>query len=138
MATRGNAANEPTSIDAARAAKERFTVDELLAIEDTPTREIEVAEWGGKTLLLRGLTKKQQADIRNANRVGEDDFDADGISRSMFRAGVVEPEFTDAQVMALWEKQAGVIDGILLTIIRLSGMDREATKRWEELFRKGT
>lgn len=110
------------------------TLDDILKSDDTARMEVSVPEWGNKTLFLRGLTKAQQAGIREQAKIN-DEVDEALVSKGIFREGVDEPKFTPEQVNAIWEKQAGVIDGILMTILRLSGMDKEASARWERVFR---
>lgn len=111
----------------------RLTVEHILAQQTVTKRTIEVPEWGG-TVTIQGLSKKQQQDIRKEAMV-DGEVDSDLVTKATFREAVVDPQFTPEQVVSLWEHQAGVIDGILMAVLRLSGMDAEALKRWERLFR---
>lgn len=114
----------------------RKTAADILAIDDTPTLDIFVAEWDTE-VTVRGLTKRQQVDIRTrALRDGEPDPEM--TQRFMWLEGVVNPVFTEEQLGPLFEKNAGAVDQVLNAILRLSGMDQEALKRREAAFRPGT
>lgn len=113
-----------------------LSFDEIIAQETARTFPVVVEEWGG-TLMCRGITKQQQSDLRNAARIAGE-VDEALVAKGLFRMGVVEPEFTEEQVNALWEQQAGVIDGILLQILHASGMDTDSLNRWQRMFRSGS
>lgn len=111
------------------------SVDEILAIADTPEAVVHVKEWD-TDIKVRGLTKRQQIDIRQrAMRDGE--VDPEWVQRYMWLEGVVEPKFSDEQIGQLFEKNAGAVDTVLTRLLELSGMDPEAIKKREATFRKG-
>lgn len=112
-----------------------LTVEEILARTELPTEEVDVPEWGG-IVKVRGFTKQEQIDIRNAATVA-DEIDMGKVELLMLVKGVVEPSFTDAQVGQLAALAAGVVDRILLVITRLSGMDAEAMRQAQRRFRPG-
>lgn len=114
----------------------RLTADEILALQDTKTDEVTVPEWGGTQVKVIGLTKKQQLDIRERSTV-DGDVSAEKSQGYMFLEGVLEPRFTEDQLPALFEKNAGAIDRILTRVLELSGMKEGAIKAKEGEFRKG-
>jgi hypothetical protein len=110
-----------------------LTVEAILAVPDTTTEIVQMPEWGGAVKVI-GLTKRQQVDIRRAAMV-DGEVDAEKVQAGIFREGVLEPRFTEEQMGALFDKNAGLVDRVLMVIMRLSGMEEGAVKEKEKTFR---
>lgn len=113
----------------------RKTADEILAIDDTKTEEVYVEAWD-TSVKIKGLTKRQQLDIRTASVI-EGEVNEDRSQMLLWLEGVEEPKFTEDQMGPLFEKQAGAIDTVIKRILILSGMQEEALKVKEAAFRNG-
>lgn len=110
----------------------RLTAAEILALPDTPTEEVYVPEWD-TIVTVRGLTKRQQIDIRNASIVdGEPDLEKS--QQGLWLEGVVDPKFEQTQIAQLFEKNAGAVDTVLKKVLTLSGMQPEDLKKKEAEF----
>lgn len=114
-------------------SKKRLTADEILALRDTTPEEFYVEQWD-TTVTIIGLTKRQQLDIRKASIV-DGDINEELVQQAMVQQAVIEPRFTEEQMGALFEKNAGAIDGILKRVLTLSGMREEDVKDKKQTFR---
>jgi hypothetical protein len=115
------------------AQPERMTAEAILALNDTKTDDLFIEEWG-TTLKVQGLTKKQQLDVRERSLVNGE-VSAEKSQGFLFLEGVVEPRFSEDQLVPLFEKNAGVIDRILGRVLELSGMKAEDIRKKEGEFR---
>ena len=114
-----------------------LSVEAILSAPDTPEEVLFIKQWNG-SVKIKGLTKRQQVDIRNrAMREGPEP-DPEWVQRYMWLEAVIEPRFTEEQLGALFEKNAGAVDHVLSRVLFLSGMDQEAIKRREATFPPGT
>lgn len=113
----------------------RKTAADILAIEDTPPKEVYVEEWD-TFVTIRGLTKRQQIDIRQRSLV-DGEPDPEKSQQGMWIEGVVDPKFTEDQLPLLFEKNAGAIDTVLTELLVLSGMKPGANATKEAAFRQG-
>lgn len=110
-----------------------LTAEAILAAQDTPEDTVLVPEWGG-SVKVRGLTKRQQIDIRREAMVAGE-VDQEKVQMGIWLQGVVQPRFTPEQLGPLLEKNAGAVDRVLSAILGLSGMTEEAVKEKEKMFR---
>lgn len=108
------------------------SIEEIVAIEDTPTQDVWVPAWE-TYFKVKGLTKNQQLEIRKAATV-RGEIDEDAVQRGMLFAAVLEPKIEEHQMGQLWEKQAGAIDKVLKVVLQLSGMQPEDVKAKEARF----
>jgi hypothetical protein len=111
----------------------RKTAAEILATNDTKTDEVYIEDWD-TVVKVQGLTKRQQLDIREASVV-DGEMNAEKSQAGMWREGVLEPKFTEAETAQVFEKSAGPVDRVLSRILELSGMKPEDLKRKEGEFR---
>lgn len=109
------------------------SAEEILATEDTTTDDVFVPEWQS-WVKVRGITKRQQIDIRNSSMV-EGEPDAEKAQMGLWLAAVVQPQFNESQIAALFEKNAGAVDRVLSRVLELSGMKEEALKEKKSSFR---
>ena len=100
---------------------ERGTIEGILASVDVREKELDVPEWG-VSLLVRGLTKRQQLDVRKKSQLANGETDQNQVELHLFMAGVVEPQFQPQHFAALMEKSSGAIDRVNQEITNLSGM----------------
>ncbi len=91
--------------------------DELLGIEDRPTREIDVPEWGF-SVLIREPDAKTSILISNST---EGDI-AERVARTIM-AGVIEPALQPHHIERLKEKSSGVLMRLYSAIL---GKKKEA------------
>jgi hypothetical protein len=113
----------------------RKTVEEILAIKDTRTRDVFIPDWD-TAVTVTGLTKRQQLDIRKAAMV-DGEVDNDKVQAGVFQQGVVDPKFTEDQMALVFEKNAGPVDNIITAILELSGMKEGDLAKKEGEFRQG-
>jgi len=115
------------------AKKKVLTAEEFLAnvkMKDVP---FEVPELGG-IISLRGFTKDIQAQIRK-NAIHGEEFNQELLEDGMFKAGVIDPEFTDEQIAQIRQTiPAVVFDRIILKIAALSGLNKEDSAAAETQF----
>ena len=98
------------------------TVEGILAAPDLgPGELMPIPEWGC-AIRVRGLSKREQQDIRKEAMRGNE-LDPDASEMLTFMTGVVEPKFERKYYGQLIEKSSGVIDRVLKKIISLSGGD---------------
>lgn len=94
---------------------------------------VDVPELGGK-VKVRGFTKGQEQGIRHASMKGGK-LDTDLYEMLVLLGGVVEPQFTEADIAELKDAYAGTLNRILERILDLSGLTEGAQDRAAELFR---
>lgn len=111
-----------------------LTATELLAFTNLPTEKFELPNFGG-SILIRGLRKSEQMDLRKKASRADGSFDETALEIGMLAAGIEEPKFTEEQVSQLAQLSAGVYDSILLRIAELSGVGANSLKNAEKTFR---
>lgn len=107
---------------------------ELLSFTALPTETLEIPEYGG-SIVIRGLRKSEQMDLRKKAQRSDGTFDETALEIGMLASGIDEPKFTEEQIAQLAHISAGVYDSILLRIAELSGTGANAVKRAEKSFR---
>ena len=111
----------------------RGTVDSILASVDVREEELDVPEWG-VSLLIRGLTKRQQLEVRKNSQLPNGESDPSQVELNLFMAGVVEPEFKPEHFGRLLDKSTGVIDRVNQAITDLSGLGASVVADVKESF----
>ena len=114
--------------------KKVLSAAELLTFTALPTETMEIPEYGG-SIVIRGLRKSEQMDLRKKAQRGDGTFDETALEIGMLAAGIEEPKFTKEQITQLAHISAGVYDAILLRIAELSGTGATSVKRAEKSFR---
>ena len=105
----------------------RGNTDDILASVDVREKELDVPEWQC-SLLLRGLTKRQQLEVRKNSQLANGETDQNQVELNLFMAGVVEPQFRPEHFGRLIDKSAGAIDRVNKEITALSGMTDDAVE----------
>jgi len=122
-----------------------LSVEEILAAPDIEERIVECPEWGG-SVRVRSFTKLQinrmseQASVEKRNRqTGQmvKEVDSDRLNDLMFREGVVDPTFSDEQMIQLRAKNAAPILRITKAILELSGLGSDSAAQAESAFPAG-
>ena len=108
------------------------TIDQILTAPDIGTELMEVPEWGC-AIRLRGISKRQQSDIREESTRGGQVV-GELVVLLTFIEGVVEPQFTRAHIAQLQERAASVIDRVVARIFELSGLTEDDNRRMMERF----
>lgn len=106
---------------------QRGVIDDILASVDVRTKEVDVPEWNC-SLLVKGLTKRQQLDVRKKSQLQNGETDQSQVELHLFMAGVVEPQFGPEHFHRLLDKSAGAIDRVNKEITELSGMSDTAVE----------
>lgn len=106
---------------------QRGQVDNILATVDVREKELDVPEWGC-SLLVRGLTKRQQLEVRTKSQLANGETDQSQVELHLFMAGVVEPQFKPEHFHRLLDKAAGAIDRVNKEITDLSGMSESVVE----------
>jgi len=108
-----------------------LTKNDILKINDLPTRKISVPEWGGH-VNVRGLNGTERDDYEQ--RV-LDRNKGDKVALKAWRARIVastivddkgENIFTDSDIAALAKKSAAALDRIVDVVLELSGFAAKA------------
>lgn len=99
----------------------RGQVNEILASVDVREKELDVPEWG-VSLLLRGLTKRQQLAVRKNSQLPNGETDQSQVELNLFMTGVVDPEFHPEHFAQLLDKSTSAIDRVNKEITDLSGV----------------
>lgn len=117
-----------------------LTAAEILAADDLPTEDVEVPEWGG-TVRVRALTGAER-DALEASVVEQKgrktktnlkDFRAKLVARSVVNeAGQLA--FSESDIRALSQKNAGALDRVASVASKLSGMSEEDVEELTEGF----
>lgn len=118
-----------------------LTAAELWAIEDTPERTIEIPEWNGRSVRVRGLTLQQIAAIadkatRRNPRTNVDEQDRELMAAYTIIEGMVEPKLTPADIGRLRTRSAIAITRIVQAISSL-GMTEESIMDADKSARNG-
>ena len=100
---------------------EYFTVDEILGYDDMDLQDVVIKAWGGKKIQLRPLT---MAEAKQFTRLIEaKSKDETPFLKAAFQATCVRPEFSAAQVEAIWaNKSAAAVAEIIKVIRDLNGI----------------
>lgn len=105
-----------------------LTADEIWAIADTPERTIEIPEWNGRSVRIRGLTLDeiatvaQKATIRNP-RTNADEQDRALLAAYTVIAGMVEPKLSLQDLGRLRQRSAAAITRIVQAITSLGATE---------------
>jgi len=111
-----------------------LTIDQIVKASKVETEEFEVPEWGG-TVLLRGISKRDQQLIwKDASKGSDDpsDMDTQLLNRLLLQHGMVDPAVDDDAYEKMSEGYAGTLDKIVLKIMkvsRFSDADLKAVQR---------
>ena len=114
--------------------KKVLSAQELLAFTAIPTEKFDIPSFGG-SIVIRGLRKSEQMDLRKQSQRADGSFDETALEIGMLAAGIDEPKFTPEQISQLAQLSAGVYDSILLRIAELSGTGANSLKQAEKTFR---
>lgn len=114
-----------------------ITLEELVAIDDLPEETLEIPEWGGLAVRIRGLTKGQEAEVRrDAKSDGE--FDSEAWELAMVLRCVIDPPLSPEHAALLRGKSAGAIDRVLKRVLALSGLGKEVAEAAKKEFPAGS
>ncbi len=113
----------------------RGTINEILSSVDVREKELDVPEWG-VSLLLRGLTKRQQLEVRKNSQLPNGETDQGQVELNLFMAGVIDPAFGPEHFAQLLEKSVGAIDRVNSEITKLSGTTEDAVEVAKESFQE--
>lgn len=111
------------------------TVEMILNTPDLKEEIVEVPEWGCSVLVQSFTKATQQELVSQATIAGE--LNNDRLEILIFIAGVKEPKFSLDQFELIRQKNAAPINRINETIMRLSGMTKEASDKAKESFHNG-
>jgi hypothetical protein len=114
--------------------KKVLSATELLAFTNLPTEKFDIPAFGG-SIVIRGLRKSEQMDLRKKAARADGTFDETALEIGMLAAGIEEPKFTEEQISQLAHLSAGVYDSILLRIAEMSGVGANSLKAAEKTFR---
>jgi len=100
-----------------------LTRDAILELEDRPSHEVEVPEWGG-SVFVRPLSGKERHDLLKSS--GE-------VSAAVIVAFCAVGEdgerlFSEADVEALEEKHSAALERIVAATLRFNALDGEAVE----------
>ena len=84
---------------------------------------MEIPEWK-VSVLIKGMTKSMQVEL---GKLLDDGLDAFEYQKKLLLTCVVEPELTEKDVEALYEKDSSVIDNIFVAINELNGLGGSAS-----------
>lgn len=107
--------------------------DKILAItNDTPSEIVEIPEWGGIKVLVKGFTLGAKDDFlasildKHTNEPNVKAFNAGILVGTAYDPESGEKLFTEEDVPTLKQKSAAAIDRLIQVGQRLSGLSEEA------------
>lgn len=109
-----------------------LTLEDIVAIDDLPERDVYVEEWGG-SVKVKAMPKGKVFDLRDQAMPGGEMNDR-LFEMLLVVHGVIEPQFTPEHVGMLQTKSNAALDTILKVVLEINGMDKEATKRAKSEF----
>ncbi|MDA2805701.1 hypothetical protein [Nocardiopsis suaedae] len=109
----------------------------ILAAEDTKQEDIDIPEWGGITVRVKGLSDAQigayqagtTAMRMKSQRGGDVELEMRSQRAKLVVQALFDPDtdrriFEDSDAPMLAQKNAGVVNGLFVLVQSLSGMDR--------------
>ena len=97
---------------------------EILAAEDLPVEVVATPEWGG-AVKVRGMSAEGRLQYVEKTRAADGSIDLEKATYYAVIYGVVEPQFTEADIPELKKRSAAVLDRISRVWLRLSGIGEE-------------
>jgi hypothetical protein len=107
-------------------------LSELLAIDDKQEAWVDLPKWGYK-VKVRSLSKAEQMKLRKQATVSGK-VDQNRLEGLLLVNGMVEPKMTIDHINTVFQKQGGLVDKILVSILDLSGMTDEPQTQVEAEF----
>jgi len=118
----------------------------ILSAEDIPSEDVEIPEWGGIKVRVKGLTSEQidqyqakqiamrRADNQNNTELHMRNYRAELVAQVLYDPDTDQRIFRDVKegVRALSKKSSGVVNGLYVLAQELSGLDKEFGKKVEE------
>ena len=101
----------------------RLSIDDIKGLPNVPEKELEIPEWK-VSVLIKGMTKSMQVEL---GKLLDDGLDAFEYQKKLLLTCVVEPELTEKDVEALYEKASSVSDNIFVAINELNGLGGSAS-----------
>lgn len=111
-----------------------ITLDEIVAIDDLPEEVVEVPEWDGLAVRIRGLTIAQHRDLRRQASGTDGKVDFDEFEILFLARSIVEPELEPAVIRG---KSVFALQRILNRCYALSGIGREVVEAAKKTFPPG-
>ena len=102
----------------------RLAVNDIKSLPDVPTQELKIDEWD-VSVKIKGITKSMQIELGKLLENGE--LDAFDYQKKLLMTCVVEPELSEEDVEALYDKDAQVVDKVFLAINDLNGIGGSAS-----------
>lgn len=103
----------------------RLSFEDIMAVEDLTTQVVDVPEWGGEVEVVVFTKATQQRLVREStvgNAAGGTQLDTDLLEKKMVQFGLADPALSEAQVDALWLKNAKSVQAILQAILEVNHM----------------
>lgn len=112
---------------------DRLTDAAWLGTTTLQTEEVEVPELNG-TVLIKELPGEFATShfvvVENpGTRHARSRVDYEALERAQFRLGVVEPTFTEEQVVEIAKKHGSAYRRVIAAIDKLSGLDKESAEQ---------
>jgi hypothetical protein len=114
-----------------------ITLEDLVAINDLPEEIVEIPEWDGLAVRIRGMTKQQEMELRREAQAGGE-WDPDAWELGLLTRCIVEPALSPDGAAVLRGKSAGAIDRILKRILALSGLGKGVVESAKKTFSAGS
>lgn len=107
----------------------------ILDAVDLVTKEVVVPEWGGETVLIKGMTGAERDNFEASNRTKSGDQDLRNM-RARFLVRVIVNEngtriFAEQDAAALGKKSSGAIGRLWVVAAALSGMSGDEEEEAE-------
>lgn len=101
-----------------------LTADEIWAIADTPERTIEIPEWNGRSVRIRGLTLQEIANVAKQATIRDPRTNTEEQDRALLAAytviaGMVEPKLSLQDLGRIRQRSAAAITRIVQAISSL-------------------
>jgi len=103
-----------------------LTLEDIRAAQDVQKEEIEIAEWGGSVIVQGVNVNEGMVLLKQMQKEGSEEIDPEKALLYSVIVGVVEPKFTESDIVWLKTKSMSAVQKITTAFMRLSGFDTKA------------
>jgi hypothetical protein len=109
--------------------------DAILSVVDVHMEEVVMPEWGGITVLCKGMTGRERSNYFQSNSNEEEiwKYAPRMIISNVLDPDTKEPIFSEKDLDAVADKSGLALDRLAKVVSRLSGFGEEAKEELEEV-----
>lgn len=110
------------------------SLEDILAIDDIESVVLPIAEWGGRAVRVRGVSRREHHMALKHSTDKQGNTDNQKVEALLIGYGLVEPKIDQAGYEQLALKNTGALQRIISKIMQLSGLTEAETKEAEATF----